>query len=116
MTASAASQYHLVYFTDDIIFTTRLDASLIPFSITAVNPGQVGTGQATIEIDGAKFDSGTTFQLLGPNNTVVNDQKVYLQDSSTAFPTFDLTGMPPGHLHRPGHADRRHDHPARPGA
>ena len=73
-----------------------IEASLVPFSITAVSPGQVGAGQATIEIDGSKFDNSTTFQLLGPGSSVVQDTAVYLQDSSTAFATFDLTGMPTG--------------------
>ena len=68
----------------------------MPFAVQAVAPGTVGTGTDTIEIDGSKFDNKTTFQLLGPSNTVVNSQAVYLQDSSTAFVTFDLTGMPTG--------------------
>ena len=103
-----------------------ITAALVPFAIQAVNPGQVGTGTDTSEIDGSKFDNKTTFQLLGPNNTVVNDQTVYLQDSSTAFVTFNLTGMPTGTYTvqavagdgttvqltgradgRPGHAGRR---------
>ena len=42
------------------------------------------------------FDNNTTFQLQGPDSTVVNDTTVYLQDSSTAFVTFNLTGMPTG--------------------
>jgi RHS repeat-associated protein len=73
-----------------------LTAMLVPFVVTAVEPGQIGTGQATIEIDGSKFDSNTTFQLLGPSGTTVPDTAVYLQDASTAFATFNLTGMPLG--------------------
>jgi RHS repeat-associated protein len=97
-TTQAGSYYVLVY-ADSVPSgpeTYSLTASLVPFSITAVNPGQVGTGMATIEIDGAKFDGGTTFQLLGPTGTVVNDQSIQLQDSSTAFVTFDLTSSPTG--------------------
>ena len=52
-----------------------LTASLVPFSITAVNPVQVGEGPATIEIDGSKFDNNTTFQLLGPSGQVVDANK-----------------------------------------
>src|SRR5208282_142005 len=73
-----------------------LSAALVPFDIQAVQPSQVGTGTATVEIDGSKFGSGTTFQLLGPNNAVIDDQAIYLQDSSTAFVTFNLTGAPTG--------------------
>ena len=72
-----------------------ITASLVPFSITGVSPTQVGTGQATIEITGSKFDSGTTFELLGPAGTV-DEQSADLQDSSTAFVTFNLGGMPTG--------------------
>ncbi len=72
-----------------------ITASLIPFAITGISPTQVGTGQATIEINGSKFDNGTTFKLLGPAGTI-DEQSVDLQDSSTAFVTFNLSGMPTG--------------------
>ncbi len=73
-----------------------ITAALVPFAVQAVAPGTVGTGSDTIEIDGSMFDNNTTFQLQGPDSTVVNDTTVYLQDSSTAFVTFNLTGMPTG--------------------
>ena len=96
--------------------TTRSPPRWCPFAIQAVDPGQVGHGTATIEIDGSKFDNNTTFQLLGPNSTVVNDQTVYLQDSSTAFVTFNLTGMPLGTYDvQATQADGTHDR-AGPGA
>lgn len=43
-----------------------ITATLVPFAVQAVVPAQVGTGPVTVEIDGSKFDTGTTFQLLGP--------------------------------------------------
>jgi hypothetical protein len=74
-----------------------LRASLVPFSIQAVTPGQVGnTGASTLQIDGAKFDRSTTFQLIDPSGNVIQDSAVFLQDASTAFATFDLTGKPVG--------------------
>ena len=73
-----------------------LTASIIPFAVQAVVPSQVGAGPVTLEIDGSKFDANTTFQLLGPNNTVAQSKQVQLQDSSTAFATFDLTNLPTG--------------------
>ncbi len=73
-----------------------ITAALVPFAIQSVEPGQVGAGPATIEIDGSKFDNNTTFELLGPNNTVVKEGQVQLQSSTTAFVQFDLTGMPTG--------------------
>ena len=69
-----------------------LTASVVPFAVTAVSPAQVGAGQATIEIDGSMFAGSTTFQLVGPSGQSVNAQQVYLQDSSTAYVTFDLSG------------------------
>jgi len=73
-----------------------ITAAVVPFAVESAAPGTVGTGTDTIEIDGSKFDNNTTFQLLGPDGTVLSDQSVYLQDSSTAFVTFNLTGMPTG--------------------
>ena len=58
-----------------------LMASLVPFSIEAVLPAKVGAGQATVEIDGAQFNSTTTFQLLVPNSAAITAQAVQLQDS-----------------------------------
>ncbi len=74
-----------------------LTAAIVPFSITGVNPATVGNaGKATIEIDGARFDRATTFQLVGPGGVVVPASASYTQDSATAFITFDLTGKPLG--------------------
>jgi YD repeat-containing protein len=98
-----AGTYYILVYCDSVqppetlvSFSYTLTASLVPFSITAVAPAQVGTGEDTIEIDGSKFAANTTFQLLGPSNAVVYDQKVFLQDSSTAFATFNLSSMPTG--------------------
>ena len=73
-----------------------ITAALVPFAVQSVEPSQVGQGPATIEIDGSKFDNNTTFELLGPNNTVVPEGSVQLQSSTTAFVQFNLTGMPTG--------------------
>ncbi len=73
-----------------------LTASLVPFSIQTVAPATVGAGQATVEIDGAQFNSNTIFQLLVPGGTPITAQAVQLQDSTVAFATFNLTGVAPG--------------------
>ena len=73
-----------------------LTASEVPFAVQSAGPTSVGTGPVTIQINGSKFDNNTTFQLLGPGGIVVDDDQIQLQDSSTAFARFDLTGKPTG--------------------
>ena len=74
-----------------------ITAALIPFSITAVNPGTVGNaGLSTIEILGAQFDRQTTFELHGPGGAVIPTAATRVQDSATAFVTFDLSGAAVG--------------------
>ena len=55
--------------------------------------GQAGTGPVTLQISGAQFASATTFQLRNAQGTVINATRTLLQDSATAFATFDLTGQ-----------------------
>jgi RHS repeat-associated protein len=108
-TTQAGTYYILVSGTSASVSTENytLSAALVPFSINGVQAGTVGAGPATIEIDGAKFDNGTTFQLLGPSHTVVQAQQVTLQDASTAFVKFDLTNAPLGTYDvQATHADR----------
>jgi hypothetical protein len=71
-------------------------AALVPFSIQAVSPGQVGTGLATLRVSGAQFNSTTKFELHDSNGNVLSATRTLLQDSSTAFATFDLAGRPLG--------------------
>ncbi len=73
-----------------------ITASLVPFSISAVTPAQVGTGPVTLELDGSKFNGATTFQLQGPNAATVQARSILFQNASTEFATFDLTGMAVG--------------------
>ena len=72
-----------------------ITASLVPFSVQAVTPGQVGTGPATLQISGARFGFGTVFQLrIG--GTVLDATRIFLGDAATAFATFALTGQAQG--------------------
>jgi RHS repeat-associated protein len=96
--ATQAGTYYILAYASSVTLSPEsysITAALVPFAIQTVSPGTVGAGTATVEIDGSKFDNNTTFQLLG-NGTVVNDQTVFLQDSSTAFVTFNLAGTPLG--------------------
>ncbi len=70
-----------------------LTASILTFAVTAAKPGTVGNaGQSTIEIDGAKFDRGTTFTLVDKNGKSYSATAATIQDAATAYVTFDLTG------------------------
>ncbi len=69
----------------------------IPFSITKVNTDTIGNfGEATLEIYGAKFIEGTTFQLLASDGSVIEAEQVYLENSTLAYVTFDLFDDPIG--------------------
>jgi RNAse (barnase) inhibitor barstar len=69
----------------------------VPFSITEVATKTIGNyGKATIEIHGAQFQAGTTFQLRAPNGSVTRAEKIYLENSSLAYVTFDVANGDPG--------------------
>ena len=83
-----------------------LEAHVIPFSVTGVAPATAGTRAARpLQIDGALFDRATTFQLLGPGGITVPAAAVDVQDASTAYATFDLSGPADGILY--GRRDAR---------
>ena len=74
-----------------------LTATAVSFSVGSIIPAQVDNGgPSTIEIDGARFDRGTTFDLIGSANNVVPASAVYFQDPGTVYATFDLTNQAPG--------------------
>ena len=61
-----AGAYYILAYGDDVpggSESVSLEAALVPFSIQAVTPGQAGAGPVTLQISGAQFDFGTTFQL-----------------------------------------------------
>ncbi len=90
-----AGAYYILAYGDKVPGTSEsytIQANLIPFSIQSVSPGQAGTGPVTLQISGAQFNFGTTFQLRNSGGTVVNATRTLLQDSATAFATFDLSG------------------------
>jgi hypothetical protein len=69
-----------------------ITASLVPFSVQAVTPGQAGTGPVTLQISGAQFGFGTVFQLR-KGSVVLNATRILLGNAASAFATFDLTGQ-----------------------
>jgi hypothetical protein len=98
-TTQAGTYYILAYGNDvpGLPESYSMTAAVIPFSVTAVSPASVGNaGRATLEIDGAKFDRGTTFQLIDAHGNVIQAAAASVQDAATAFVTFDLTGQAVG--------------------
>ncbi|HWD21184.1 MAG TPA: CARDB domain-containing protein [Verrucomicrobiae bacterium] len=67
-------------------------AAALPFTVSEVQPTYGGNqGSTTFEVRGALFDSQTHFQLV--NGAITNPaQNVLLDDSSTAYVTFNLIG------------------------
>ena len=68
-----------------------LSATDIPFSVINVETNTVGNvGEATLRVEGARFDSGTSFELINEQGEVISQTQVRLEDSTTAFVTFDF--------------------------
>ncbi|MCU0978625.1 MAG: hypothetical protein MUF25_05590, partial [Pirellulaceae bacterium] len=75
-------------------YTIRAD--VIPFSILSVQADRVGnTGNATVKVSGARFRQDTEFYFLDSQLNALPAEGVYLQDTATAFVTFDLFQVPP---------------------
>ena len=93
--SQAGTYYVLVYGSSEPAGTENvsIEASALPFSVASVSPSKVdNTGPSTFEIDGARFDRGTTFQLVDNSNNAIPASATYFQDSGTVYATFDLTG------------------------
>ncbi|MBP6899056.1 MAG: S8 family serine peptidase [Burkholderiaceae bacterium] len=74
-----------------------LRADLVPFSVEAVDEDTVGNrGEATVRVDGARFDADTQFELVATDGTVYRAVEVNLRDAGRAYVTFDLYGAEVG--------------------
>jgi hypothetical protein len=74
-----------------------LTATDIPFSITGVEATTLGNiGKGTIEIQGARFEEGTTFQLIDAEGNIINQFQDTFRDSTLNYVTFDLAGKTTG--------------------
>lgn len=70
-----------------------LRADLVPFSVEAVTEDTVGnSGEATLRVDGARFDADTRFQLVAADGSSREAVAVALRDAGRAYVTFDLFG------------------------
>jgi len=91
--SKAGTYYVLVHASAGNASGTVLVESL-PFSVVAASPGQVGNaGNATIEITGALFTRGTTFELHLLNGPIIEAQAIYVESAARAYATFDLRGV-----------------------
>jgi hypothetical protein len=94
-----AGAYYILAYGDNVPSPPEsytIEAAIVPFSIQSVAPTQAGTGPVTLTINGAQFKFDTTFQLRNAGGTTLNATRTLLQDSATAYATFDLTGQAQG--------------------
>lgn len=65
-------------------------AHIVPFEVTSITAAKGGnTGAVTVRLNGAKFDSATSFKLTGANGSL-SPVKVYYNNSTQVFATFNL--------------------------
>ena len=73
-----------------------LTATTPALSLVSASPAAVGNaGPSTIAIDGPGFAQNTQYALIGPGGTIAA-QSVQSPSGSTAFATFNLTGVTTG--------------------
>jgi len=74
-----------------------LRADLVPFAVTAVDSSTGGNeGAFTVKVSGSKFQQGTDFELVSAAGTEFMAVRKVVQDSVTAYVTFDMTAAAPG--------------------
>ena len=67
------------------------------FSLDAVGPQQVGNaGTVTLALHGGQLRSDMTFEIVDAHGGVHSAESVFISNSSLAYVTFDLTGLPLG--------------------
>src|SRR5690606_14523794 len=97
--ANTGTHYLLVYASamplpDPATYTIL--AEVLPFTVATIFPNVAGDkGETTFKIKGALFDDETVFQIEQGTNTI-RAARFMLEDSSTAYVTFNLVGAPNG--------------------
>jgi subtilase family serine protease len=90
-----AYNYHESYYAVHVHYS--LSAESVPFSVRSVTPAKAGNaGPVTLVISGARFTGDTSFSLVDALGNLVTPTRAQVQDASTAYVTFDLTGRPTG--------------------
>ncbi|HNN82512.1 MAG TPA: tandem-95 repeat protein, partial [Accumulibacter sp.] len=68
-----------------------LSSAVIPFSLSEVRTDTVGnSGEATLRIDGARFSEATRFALRAPDGRLYDATRLFVEDSSRVYATFNL--------------------------
>jgi subtilase family serine protease len=71
-------------------------ADVLPFSITQSHPTVAGRdGTITLEIDGARFNPQTQFELAFADGTIVTADRLRIVNGAKAFATFGFTSDAP---------------------
>lgn len=74
-----------------------ITARLVEFGVRSVTPSQVGNaGRATLEMHGTKLTEDTRWQLIAPDNTVIDAAAVHFEDAVLAYVTFNLANAATG--------------------
>jgi len=101
LAASTSTQtYHVLAYPASLpaggaVFT--ISARALDFSLDAVGPQQVGNaGTVTLTLHGGQLRSGMTFEIVDAHGSVHGAQAVFIANSSVAYVTFDLSGLPLG--------------------
>jgi RHS repeat-associated protein len=70
-----------------------ITAAVPTFSLTAVGPNRGGnTGRVTVQVRGSRFTPATQVQLVS-GTTTISAAAVSVNDATTLYATFDLTGQ-----------------------
>ncbi len=96
---SRAGVYYIAVVNTDAAAASAftLSAESIPFSIRSIARNTVGNANdATIRIEGARFEPGTRFSLLNDLGEALDASRVVIVNASRAYATFDLFGTPAG--------------------
>jgi hypothetical protein len=79
--------------------TFSLLAEVVPLSVFDVSASHIGdAGPATVKVSGARFSRDTLFSLVSPTDptVVLGATQALVQDSITAFVTFNASDFPQG--------------------
>ena len=69
-----------------------IQAEVIPFSLRSATKQDIGNvGRFTAKVRGAEFTDETEFELVGEEDEVYPAVAVFIEDSTVAYVTFDLT-------------------------
>lgn len=90
---SEAGTYYVLAYGDRVSGEAEysISAEVLPFSLESIGVDKAGnSGFVTLEIKGARFTKDTAFELVDNDGNVISSERLLLQDSTTAYVTFNL--------------------------